>query len=187
MLAGASMDSGGECVRPGRHDRGRVCEGGPCGCPRSRQPCGGTPRPRLAARPRQATPSGIPLSSLPSPKPPTGPPTVPTDPYPLDVIVGTVTATSSGPCNRYMLETDDGKLYALYYTGGSTCRRRRIGARVGATRAGDQLWPGPAFARDPVPVTRPSRCLALIRAPSTSPRVNKVPLLSTQPRRMCRN
>jgi hypothetical protein len=66
-------------------------------------------------------------------KPPSGPPSEPSDPFPLDVVVGTVKANSSGPC--YLLETDDGKLYYLYYEAASRptyAEGARVGAKIAA-------------------------------------------------------
>jgi hypothetical protein len=46
------------------------------------------------------------------------------DQMPTNVLVGTVTVASSGPC--YLIETDDGVAYALYGSGGTV----RLGQRV---------------------------------------------------------
>ncbi|MFD0740883.1 hypothetical protein ACFQ1L_02070 [Phytohabitans flavus] len=47
--------------------------------------------------------------------PPTAPPQSPSDPRPpKDLLVGRVTRGGSGPC--FGLETDEGKVYALYST-----------------------------------------------------------------------
>ena len=61
-----------------------------------------------------ATPSDRPMSSNPPPtlKPPSEPPKSPTDPSPRDLVVGRVISGGSGPC--YRVETDDGKLYAVF-------------------------------------------------------------------------
>lgn len=50
----------------------------------------------------------------PSPGKPSGPPKSPTDPQPTDFFVGRVVRGGSGPC--YGVETDDGKVYAVYST-----------------------------------------------------------------------
>jgi hypothetical protein len=51
-----------------------------------------------------------------------------TDETPAGVIVGTVTADSSGPC--YLIETDDGRPYALVGEGGTVQRGQRIRAQT---------------------------------------------------------
>lgn len=51
-----------------------------------------------------------------------------TDETPAGVIVGTVTADSSGPC--YLIETDDGRPYALVGDGGTVHRGQRIRAQT---------------------------------------------------------
>jgi hypothetical protein len=73
-----------------------------------------------------ANPSGRaaipPVSSTvpPSQRPPSRPPKTPTD-VPPGWIVGTVTKGGTGPC--YGMETDEGKLYALYGGGGVALER----------------------------------------------------------------
>jgi len=84
--------------------------------------CGG-PQP---SSPAEATSLAPTLESIPTARPPTGPPSEPTDnDKPAGWIVGTVTAGGTGPC--YGLVTDDGTQYALHSTAGT---RLDKGARV---------------------------------------------------------
>jgi hypothetical protein len=64
-----------------------------------------------------------PMSSTvpPSQRPPSRPPKTPTNDVPPGWIVGTVTKGGTGPC--YGMETDEGKLYALYGGGGVVLER----------------------------------------------------------------
>jgi hypothetical protein len=59
--------------------------------------------------------SRTPPPSLPPPSPPgSGKVSPPTDPQPTGIVVGRIVRGGSGPC--YGVETDDGKLYAVYST-----------------------------------------------------------------------
>jgi hypothetical protein len=52
------------------------------------------------------------------PVPGNKPPKDPTDPMPSDILAGRVTKGGTGPC--YGMETDDGKVYALFWGEGVT-------------------------------------------------------------------
>src|SRR5688572_25439060 len=76
----------------------------------------------LAGCAEGATPSPVPASpittgsqptrpTLPT-RLPTAPPSTPSDPQPVGVIVGRVTRVGPGPC--FGVETDEGRLYAIY-------------------------------------------------------------------------
>jgi len=73
-----------------------------------------------------ATPVEGPSATTPVPS---GPATTPPDLVPTEWIVATVTADSTGPC--YRMETDQGKMYALYSSDGFTLERgTKIRVRV---------------------------------------------------------
>ena len=111
----------------------------------------------------------------------------PTDPFPSTWSSGTVVATSSGPC--YRVETDDGSCttsttpYLDRPTPGRQGRREvgplepEMRDRHAARAKAVTIVSEPEVLSDP----------ASVRAPSTSPRVKKVPFLTTQPRRMWRS
>ena len=92
--------------------------------------CGDRAQPEGGSVSTPATPSDRPMSSNPPPtlKPPSGPPKSPTDPRPRDLVVGRVISGSAGPC--YGVETDNGKVYAVYST---TAGELAVGTTVRVT------------------------------------------------------
>ena len=92
--------------------------------------CGDRAQPEGGSVSTPATPSDRPMSSNPPPtlKPPSEPPKSPTDSRPRDLLVGRVVSGGSGPC--YGVETDEGKVYAVYST---TAGELPIGTTVRVT------------------------------------------------------
>jgi hypothetical protein len=77
----------------------------------------------------------------PSQRPPSRPPTTPTDVVPPGWIVGTVTKGGTGPC--YGMETDEGKLYALYGGAGVALERgSKVRVRVEPVKLKIYCGPG---------------------------------------------
>ena len=88
---------------------------GACAQPGSPGSPGSSSTPVPASPSVSVTTSPPPLSAtdLPTLKPPSGPPSRPTDDLPTDIVVGRITLASA-PCLR--LVTDDGVAWALYGT-----------------------------------------------------------------------
>jgi hypothetical protein len=101
----------------------------------------GTPTPAPSATPSPdppptpSTPIGVP-----APQPSGLTTTIASDEFPAGVVVGTVTADSSGPC--YLVETDDGKQYALVGRGGTVHRGQRVRAQTEQRPSATDCGPG---------------------------------------------
>jgi hypothetical protein len=85
--------------------------------------------------PTASTPVGVP-----APQPSGLTTTIASDELPAGVVVGTVTADSGGPC--YLVETDDGKQYALIGNGGTVHRGQRVRAQTEQRPSAVDCGPG---------------------------------------------
>ena len=84
---------------------------------------------------------------------PGDPPKTPSDTTQTSFVTGTVVAGGTGPC--YGLETDDGKRYALYGSGGSLSIGQRIRVEIAAQTQAVSCGPGQLVRI--VAVTRPGQ------------------------------
>lgn len=74
------------------------------------------------------SPQGTPGTASSATSATSSPGPVPTPSTSVGVVVGSVTADSGGPC--YLVETDDGKQYALIGNGGTVHRGQRVRAQI---------------------------------------------------------
>ena len=120
---------------------------GACGQPspgtdESKPAAAGTP---ASSPPAMTTPTTVATNSSPQPEPnlpvPSGAPSVPTDPYPLNLVAGRISQVGSGPC--YTVVNDDGIVFALVGgTGPTLAAGTWVRVTFGPAPAGPPSCPG---------------------------------------------
>jgi hypothetical protein len=93
------------------------------------------------------------MSTTPPPTQPSPmePPSTPTDPQPQGVVAGRVVRGGGGPC--YGVETDDGKLYAVYNTSaGELAAGTTVLVKIGRDVADVDCGPGETISASRIDV-----------------------------------